>query len=103
MRAAIDLALNSRRCLFWPDCSCHRKLQHWEAKVLEWNNPAVPPPTEDEAYIAEVDIYLMLSCLSHRCPLARIRKQATVQLLNPFWDGQRVADDLAKMRRGRSC
>jgi hypothetical protein len=97
---AIDLALNSPRCLFWPDCSCHRKLQHWEA-VLEWNDPAVPPPTEEQAYIAEVDIYVMLSCLAHRCPVARIRKQATVQLLNPYWNAQRRLDERAEKRRRR--
>jgi len=80
---AIEL-LNRKRCAFWPNCRCNETLADWQDAL----------PNERlsiEALIwAETSIFLALSCVADRCLSRRHRVWAQANLLNPWWDLQRV-------------
>jgi hypothetical protein len=72
------------RCQFWPHCHCNSILIHWQHSLedRDW-------PISDLKW-AETAIFLALSCVEAHCPSQKHRAFAQVQLLNPWWDLQRV-------------
>jgi len=91
--AVIEL-LKSKRCVFWPECSCARDLDHAHLyRIVErMADERFPAPTKEQVEIMEVKVYLLLSCLSVKCPDVRVRRYATLELMKPFYDRQRAID-----------
>jgi hypothetical protein len=61
------------RCHRWPECSCGERWRYYQSAPIEHFEHAQPI------------IEAMLACVSERCPDARARAHATVQLLNPIF------------------
>jgi len=84
--------LNAKRCHLWPDCACKPNLVHWQNKLSDnetkWS-------FEDLRW-AETSIFLTLSCVAESCPSPKYRAYAQVQLLNPYWDRQRLGIELTE-------
>jgi hypothetical protein len=69
----------------WPDCSCAQQWRRWEVIFEDdWDNR-----TFDcfELACAEVEMRLMLECVSANCLDWRARRHATVQLMHPAFSG----------------
>jgi hypothetical protein len=75
----------SRRCDIWPDCSCARDLGHWQGVLQKDDHDW----TLDELEYAQCIIFFSLCCVAHKCPDRKVRRYATVQLLNPYWNRER--------------
>jgi hypothetical protein len=78
------------RCQFWPDCTCHETLKHWQ-DVLPNNRFSF-----EALQWAETAIFLALSCVEAHCPSRKHREFAQVQLLNPWWDRQRRGEEMSR-------
>jgi hypothetical protein len=48
-----------------------------------------PAPTPEEVEIVETKVFMTLSCVSVNCPVSRLRRQATIELMKPYYDRQR--------------
>lgn len=68
----------AERCDWWPDCNCKRR---W----LWWQDGAIARLPDEYVREAWEDIRMTLECVSQFCPNKRLRRAATVQLLNPIW------------------
>ena len=88
------------RCPYWPDCLCRKNHDHWYDMLLSWIDPTKPPATLEQLEHAEVMVYMALSCISANCPSQRIRQQATIELLKPFYERQRRIDQFNARQRG---
>lgn len=88
------------RCPYWPDCLCRKNHDQWSERLSLWIDPTEPAPTPEEIEIGEVSVYLTLRCMSANCPSQRIRQQATIELMKPFYERQRMIDQCKAKQRG---
>jgi hypothetical protein len=75
----------SRRCDDWPYCSCAEDLMRWQG-ILEKDDHDL---MLDDLEEAQCIIFFSLCCVAYRCPDRKVRRYATVQLLNPYWNRER--------------
>ena len=80
------------RCELFPDCVCKQTLVRWQSNLTE-------DCTWDIADLSwgETCVFYALSCVAHRCPSRKLRAYAQIQLLNPWWDRQRLGITMAEM------
>jgi hypothetical protein len=66
-------------CQSWPWCDCAMCLDHdaLYSEVAEMADERFPAPTREQVEIVEVKVYVMLSCLSVKCPDVRVRRYAS--------------------------
>jgi hypothetical protein len=57
------------QCPFWPDCTCFRRMVYYQQRLTEYDGPW----EFEELQIADLMIFITLSCVSHNCPDSRIR------------------------------
>jgi hypothetical protein len=67
------------RCATWGACVCSRMWRHWQSAIEDLE------PVPNEIACAQVMLHAMLSCVQYRCPDAKFRSAATLQLLHPIW------------------
>lgn len=67
------------RCETWGECVCSHLWRHWQAAI---EDHLVDP---HEIACAQVMLNAMLSCVAYRCPDAKFRSAAAMQLLHPIW------------------
>jgi hypothetical protein len=67
------------RCVTWGSCVCSHLWRHWQI--------AIEDNLVDSTEIASAQIMLnaMLSCVAYRCPDAKFRHAAALQLMHPIW------------------
>src|SRR5262249_24962777 len=82
--------LFGRRCDYWPDCKCAQSIHPLYSTLARVIDERLPAPTPSEVQAVEVKVFLVLSCLAEHCPVEQIRRQATVQLMNPYYERQRA-------------
>jgi hypothetical protein len=70
----------------YPECGCGRKSERWAKRFVAWEKE---PPSAEELEAAQVDIFVMLNCMSEHASARRVRSHAMVQLLNPVFDKAR--------------
>jgi len=87
-------SLLTGHCQFWPECECARMAANntLYSVVARLGDERFPAPTPEEVEAIEVKVYMMLSCVSANCPVRRLRHQAQVELMKPFYDRQRAVD-----------
>ena len=91
-RSHLEKILNAKTCDLWPDCICKQALVRWQSNLTEdrtWD-------IKDLSW-GETSAFFALSCVAHRCPSRKYRAYAQVQLLNPWWDRQRLGITMAEM------
>src|SRR5262245_61325199 len=78
-------------CPSWPKCECARCLDHDElySVVERMGDERFPTPTPDEVEELETKVFMTLSCVSANCPVPRLRHQAIIELMKPWYDRQR--------------
>jgi hypothetical protein len=79
------------RCQFWPECECARMAANntLYSVVARMADERFPPPTPEEVEIIETKVFMTLSCVSVNCPVSRLRRQAQIELMKPYYDRQR--------------
>lgn len=70
----------------YPACGCGRKSRHWAVRFAKWERE---PPSAEELKAAQLDIFMMLNCMSEHAASRRVRHHAMVQLLHPVFDKAR--------------
>jgi hypothetical protein len=73
-------------CYEWPHCYCAERCNYWTVKLEEFCHP--PYATLEQIEWAQLDLHLVLSCMSYHCPDRRARRKATLQLLYPVFKPQ---------------
>jgi hypothetical protein len=66
-------------CRGWPRCVCNHLWRHWETAIDNMDG------STEEFEVARVMLNTMLECIVWRCPDAKFRSAATLQLLHPVW------------------
>jgi len=92
----ISKLLHAKRCALWPHCGCHSTLVHWQNKLTNDYKGWSP----EQLQWAETSIFITLSCVANRCPNRKIKTWAMMQLLNPWWDGQKRGEKTNLLRNG---
>lgn len=70
----------------YPECGCGRKSKHWAKRFADWEKE---PPSAEELEAAQLDIFMMLNCMSEHASARRVRSHAILQLLHPVFNEQR--------------
>jgi hypothetical protein len=74
-----------------PDCTCVRGLAFYQEKFLRGEDEQW---TLKDIATAETLIFSALTCVKDHSPNPAVRRFATIQLLQPFWDRQREGKEL---------
>ncbi len=83
-------------CARWPDCLCASSWREWQVTFARWNDETQPAPSIAEIEEAIFLVFVMLSCVSERCPDPDYRRKAASELKARVFDRQRtIATDRA--------
>jgi len=83
--------LKEKYCPIWPRCCYQHLLRYQELLENEERDWSF-----EQLQAAETMIFESLSCTGANCPDPDVRRYATVQLLNPFWNRQRRGKELTE-------
>src|SRR5262249_18576128 len=83
--------LKEKYCPLWPRCCYQHLLRYQELLGNEDRDWSF-----EQLQNAETLIFESLSCTRANCPDPEIRRYATIQLLNPFWNRQHRGEELTE-------
>jgi hypothetical protein len=90
-RRRVLMGLREKWCRTWPDCDCNQSLIFYQDKFLSGDSAEW---TFTELAAIETKIFMTLRCVENRCPEPVIRRYATTQLLDPYWNRQWMGKEL---------
>jgi hypothetical protein len=79
-------------CELWPECACNKFMIHQQRQLPD---ESIVWDTETLSAIETV-LFFTLQCVAEYCPDPKVKRYATVQLLNPYWDAQRRGEVLTE-------
>jgi hypothetical protein len=84
-----QIAEELQLCLWWPRCTCARRIAYWQGALLEEEAGGTPRPAWEWEW-AQVQLVMALACAEAQCFETPVRNWARKQLAAPLF--QRLLD-----------